>query len=162
MKAVPAALALVCVLFSPFAVPAAELPRADPAAVGLSPERLARIEARIRADIEKQVIPGAVLLVARQGKVAYFEAFGAQDPTTKAPMRRDSIFRIYSMTKPITSVAAMMQVEAGRATLADPAAKFLPALAKLSVGVEKPDGNGKTVLEQIGRAAWRERRCQNV
>src|SRR5688572_3045386 len=99
MKAFAAALALVCVLFVPFTPTAAELPRSQPEAIGLSSERLGRIEARIRADVEKQVIPGAVLLIARQGKIAYFEAIGLQDPATKAPMRRDSIFRIYSMTK---------------------------------------------------------------
>ena len=151
MKAFTAALALVCVLFSPLAVPAAELPRADPASVGLSSDRLARIGARLRADIDKQVIPGAVLLVARQGKIAYFEAFGAQNPNTRAPMRRDSIFRIYSMTKPITTVAAMMAVEEGRASVGDPVAKYMPALAKLQVGVEKPPATegGKPTLELV-------------
>lgn len=149
MKAFAAALALICVLFVPFLPVAAELPRSQPEAVGLSSERLGRIEARLRADVEKQIIPGAVLLIARQGKIAYFEAIGMQDPATKAPMQRDSIFRIYSMTKPITTVAAMMLVEEGRATIGDPAAKYLPALAKLSVGVEKPDGNGKAVLELV-------------
>src|SRR5690606_10488018 len=149
MRAFAAALALVCVFLVPFTTGAAELPRTRPEEVGLSSERLGRIEARIRADVEKQVIPGAVLLVARQGKIAYFEAIGLQDPVSKTPMQRDSIFRIYSMTKPITSVAAMMLIEEGRATLADPAAKYMPALAKLSVGVEKPDGNGKTTLELV-------------
>src|SRR3546814_2933881 len=110
MKAVPAALALVCVLFTPFAIPAAELPRADPAAVGLSPERLARIEARIRADVEKQVIPDAVLLVARQGKIAYFEAIGLQDPAAKAPMRRDSIFRIYRSEEHTSELQSLMRI----------------------------------------------------
>jgi CubicO group peptidase (beta-lactamase class C family) len=130
---------------------AADLPRTQPEAVGLSSERLARFEAKLRADIEKQMIPGAVLLVAREGKIAYFEAFGIQDPATKAPMRRDSIFRIYSMTKPITSVTAMMLVEEGRMTLSDPAAKYLPALAKMQVGVETPaaEAGGKPSFELI-------------
>jgi CubicO group peptidase (beta-lactamase class C family) len=134
------------------AVHAGELPRAKPEAVGLSSERLGRITAMLRADSEKGTIPGAVLLVARQGKVAYFEAIGVRDPGTKAPMTRDSIFRIYSMTKPITTVAAMMQYEEGRLQLADPVAKYIPALGtELKVGVEKPGGNGKPELELVAQ-----------
>lgn len=128
---------------------AAELPRAKPEAVGFSPERLARLDARLRADIEKQVIPGAVLLIARQGKVAYFEAMGLQNAETKTAMRRDSIFRIYSMTKPLTSVAAMMLMEEGRLGLGDPVARTIPAFAKMQLGVEKPGADGKPVLEMV-------------
>ena len=116
----------------------AELPSADPAAVGLSTERLKRLEAVLRADIGEHVIPGAVLLVARRGKVAYFKALGERDPATKAPMTRDAIFRIYSMSKPITTVTAMMLWEEGRFTLDAPIANFLPAFAHMQVGVEKP------------------------
>src|SRR5579871_115965 len=117
---------------------AADLPRAEPAAVGLSAERLGRLETLLRADIAARVIPGAVLLVARHGKVAYFEAMGERDPVAKAPMTRDAIFRIYSMSKPITSVTAMMLWEEGRFTLDEPIAKYLPVFAHTQVGVEKP------------------------
>src|SRR6476620_5940282 len=96
----------VAVAVSLFAVYAwaAELPRAQPEAVGLSSERLDRIGKVLRAKVDAGEIPGYVALVARHGKVAYYEAYGQQDPNTKAPMKRDSIFRIYSMTKPLTSV----------------------------------------------------------
>jgi CubicO group peptidase (beta-lactamase class C family) len=75
----------------------------------------------------------------RNGKAAYFQALGALDPETKTPMRKDAIFRIYSMSKPITSVAAMMLVEQGRLALADPVAKYLPEFKDVKVGEEKPD-----------------------
>lgn len=127
------------------------LPKADPASVGFSADRLARIGARLKADSEAGVIPGAVVLIARQGKIAYFESFGLQDPQTKAPMTRDSIFRIYSMTKPIVTAAAMMQVEEGRYHIGDSVAKFIPSFGKVQVGVEKPaaEAGGKPTLELV-------------
>jgi hypothetical protein len=82
--------------------------------VGWSPERLGRLVATLKADVEKGTIRGAVLLVARHGKVALFEAVGSIDPQTKAPMTKDAISRIYSMSKPITSVTAMTLVEDDR------------------------------------------------
>jgi CubicO group peptidase (beta-lactamase class C family) len=82
--------------------------------------------------------------VARHGKVAMFDAVGAIDPATKEPMTRDAIFRIYSMSKPITSVAAMTLFEEGRFSLADPVSKYLPQFGGLKVGVEKPDPSGGT------------------
>lgn len=112
---------------------AQELQRAIPEEVGLSTERLGRISERLKADVEKGTIPGAVLLIARQGQIAYFEAFGHQDPETKAPMARDSIFRIYSMTKPLTSVAIMMLVEEGKLGLDTPLARIIPAFAEQKV-----------------------------
>jgi CubicO group peptidase (beta-lactamase class C family) len=87
---------------------AADLPRAKPEAVGLSSDRLEDIRKVLGARVDAGDFPGYVALVARRGKVAYFEAYGAQNPNTRKPMSRDSIFRIYSMTKPITSVAAMI------------------------------------------------------
>jgi CubicO group peptidase (beta-lactamase class C family) len=127
------------------------LPKADPASVGFSPDRLARIGARLKADSEAGIIPGAVVLIARQGKIAYFESFGLQDPQTKAPMTRDSIFRIYSMTKPIVTAAAMMQVEEGRYHIGDPVSRFIPSFGKVQVGVEKPaaEAGGKPTLELV-------------
>jgi CubicO group peptidase (beta-lactamase class C family) len=111
----------------------AELPSAKPESVGLSAQRLERIGAVLKAKVDAGEIPGYVALVARRGKVAYFEAYGTQDANSKTAMSRDSIFRIYSMTKPITSVAAMMLVEEGRMKLSDPVSMYLPELGKLQV-----------------------------
>jgi CubicO group peptidase (beta-lactamase class C family) len=134
---------ILCVVWlAALGAAAADLPSAKPAAVGLSAEGLGRLEAVLRADIANRVIPGAVLLVVRHGKVAYFEALGERDPQTKAPMTRDAIFRIYSMSKPITSVAAMMLWEDGRFTLDEPIAKYLPMFAEPQVGVETPGAAG--------------------
>jgi CubicO group peptidase (beta-lactamase class C family) len=112
---------------------AADLPRAKPEEVGLSSARLDNIRKVLGAKVDAGEIPGYVALVARHGKVAYFEAYGMQNPNTKAPMSRDSIFRIYSMTKPLTSVAAMMLVEEGKIRLTDPVSMYLPELANLQV-----------------------------
>ena len=128
-------------------VAAQGLPGAKPADVGLSAERLDRITAWLKDDIAKGVIPGAVLMIARHGKVAYFESMGVLDPETKAPMNKDAIFRIYSMSKPITSVAVMMLVEQGKISLDDPIAKYIPAFKDAKVGVETKDADGKPKLE---------------
>jgi CubicO group peptidase (beta-lactamase class C family) len=126
------------------------LPRAKPEEVGLSSERLAALTDKLRADIGQETIPGAVLLILRRGKIAYFESLGQLDPQTKAPMTKDAIFRIYSMSKPITTVAAMILVEEGRITLDEPAARYLPQFAKPEVGVEKPDpAGGRPVLNLV-------------
>lgn len=118
---------------------AADLPRTTPEAVGLSSERLARIKEVLGAGVDRGEIPGYVALVARRGKIAYFESYGVQNPNTGKPMARDSIFRIYSMTKPITSVAAMILVEEGRIKLSDPIGKYLPELADLKVATNAHD-----------------------
>jgi CubicO group peptidase (beta-lactamase class C family) len=110
--------------------------------VGLSSERLGRISAMLKADADKGTIPGAILLVARHGKIAAFDAVGVRDPGSKAPMTKDAIFRIYSMSKPITSVATMILFEEGKLALADPVAKYIPQLGGVKVGVEKADASG--------------------
>jgi len=115
----------------------AELPRARPEEVGLSGERLARLSGAFRAASEREHLPGAVVLVARHGRIAWFDAVGVRDPARPAPMTTDTIFRIYSMTKPIVSVAAMMLVEEGRLMLADPVSRYLPAFARQTVLVER-------------------------
>jgi CubicO group peptidase (beta-lactamase class C family) len=139
---VPRVALLLAAWLATAAAGAAELPRAAPDAVGLSAERLGRLAAVLSADTASHVIPGAVLLVARHGKVAYFEAFGVRDPASQAPMTTDAIFRIYSMSKPITSVAAMMLWEDARFTLDEPIAKYLPMFAEPQVGVEQPGAAG--------------------
>ncbi len=109
------------------------LPHAVPETVGMAGAGLARLGRVLRGEIERGRVPGAVALIARRGAVAYFESFGQRDPASGAPMAQDTIFRIYSMTKPIVSVAAMMLWEEGRFLLSDPIGKFLPELAAPSV-----------------------------
>jgi CubicO group peptidase (beta-lactamase class C family) len=136
--------ALLCLLTAA-AAHAQTLPTAKPEDVGMSSERLGRLAARLRADAEKGIIPGTVLLVARRGKIALFETSGVRDPQTKAPMTRDTIFRIYSMSKPLTSVGVMMLFEEGKLTLDQPVSRYIPALGKLKVGVEKTDTGARTL-----------------
>jgi CubicO group peptidase (beta-lactamase class C family) len=114
---------------------------------GFSAEGLARLDNAIRADVERGRIPGVVMMVQRDGQLAHSRTFGRQDPQSGAPMREDSIFRIYSMTKPIVSVGIMMLVEEGRITLSDPVSKHIPELKGLRVGVEK-GGNLEIVAAQ--------------
>ncbi len=134
--------------FAAATLPAQELPRAaKPEDVGLSAQRLTRLTERMKQGVEKGEIPGAVVLVARNGKVAYLESFGVRDPDTKAPMRADTIFRIASMTKPFTSLAIMMLAEEGKLSIADPASKYLPQFKDLKVGVVKRSADGKDAVE---------------
>ncbi|MEO8714884.1 MAG: serine hydrolase domain-containing protein [Acetobacteraceae bacterium] len=109
------------------------LPTARPEEVGLSPAALARLRAALNSRIEKGHIPGAVAAIARNGRLAFHEAFGARDPLAGDPMAEDAIFRIYSMTKPIVSVAAMMLWEEGRFVLGDPISRYIPAFAATKV-----------------------------
>jgi CubicO group peptidase (beta-lactamase class C family) len=128
---------------------AQSLPSAKPEQVGFSAERLQRVIDVIKADVDKRIIPGAVVVVARHGKIALFETVGARDPATKVPMTKDTIFRIYSMSKPITSVAAMVLWEDGKFNLAEPVSKYIPQMGGLKVGVEKKDENGKPTLDLV-------------
>jgi CubicO group peptidase (beta-lactamase class C family) len=126
------------------------LPSVKPEDVGFSSPRLERIGAVLGADIEKGRIPGAVVFIARKGKIAYFEGFGMRDKEARAPMQKDSIFRIYSMTKPIVSVGVMMLCEEGRITLTEPASKYLPELGGLKVGVEGTNSlTGKSIFYTV-------------
>jgi len=134
-----AALVVALVLLVVPAAGAADLAVAKPEQVGLSSERLARITEILRTDVEKGRLPGAVAVVVRKGRVAYFEAVGFRDKATGAPLRKDDIFRLYSMTKPFTSVAVLMLRDEGRFDLTDPVSRYLPQLGKLQVGVEKKD-----------------------
>ena len=118
---------------------AADLPTAPPESQGFSSERLARIAPAIKKEIEKGQYPGAVMLVARHGKVVYFDSVGQLDPAGGKPMANDAIFRLYSMTKPYTSVAIMMLMEEGKLRVSDPVSKFIPAFANLQVSVPVTD-----------------------
>jgi CubicO group peptidase (beta-lactamase class C family) len=124
------------------------IPKATrPEEVGLSKERLQRISAWIQNDVDKKVVPGAVVMVLRKGKIAYYEAFGYQDREKNIPMARNSIFRIASMTKPFTSLSIMMLAEEGKIQLPVPVSLYLPEFKNLKVGVEKKDpATGKTEL----------------
>ncbi|HEX9185271.1 MAG TPA: serine hydrolase domain-containing protein, partial [Burkholderiales bacterium] len=113
----------------------------------LDPGKAEQIGQAFAAEVANKKIPGAVILVTRDGQVAYEKALGVQDPVTGAPMRMDSIFRIYSMTKPIVSVVAMQLVEEGRIGLDDPVSRYMPDLKGLKVGVEK-DGKLEIVPTQ--------------
>ncbi len=126
------------------------LPTAKPADVGLSQERLERIMQMLREDTSKNVVPGAVLLVARHGKIAWLGSAGVLNPDTKTPMTKDAIFRIYSMSKAITTVSAMTLFEEGKFLLNEPISKYMPQFAQMKVGVEKPDpAGGKPTLELV-------------
>jgi CubicO group peptidase (beta-lactamase class C family) len=120
------------------------LPAARPEDVGLSEPGLRRLRQALSERVASGHIPGAVALIARHGKLAYHEAFGRRDPAGSEPMRLDAIFRIYSMTKPIVSVAVMMLWEEGRLLLGDPIQKYLPEFADPQVAVLAGDTMGTT------------------
>jgi CubicO group peptidase (beta-lactamase class C family) len=119
------------------AVLAQQLPKINPEAVGMSSERLNRLTETFQRDVDAGEIPGAVVLVARNGKIAYERAFGYQSREGNVPMKSDAIFRIASMSKPITSVAVMMLVEEGKIDLAAPVSQYLPEFNDLRVGTER-------------------------
>ena len=126
------------------------LPTANPIDVGLCPQRSQRLLDVLQGEIQSQRLPGAVVLVARRGKIALFESLGQQDPATGVPMAKDAIFRIYSMTKPLVSVAVMMLMEQGQLLLSDPIDKYLPEFAGQKVAI---DANGQQVLQDAKQAA---------
>src|SRR3979490_204201 len=117
-----------------------------PAPGSFSRAKLARVGDYIRNEIATGKIPGAIMLIQQHGQPVYFENFGVRDVDRKRPMTPDTIFRLYSMSKPITSVAAMMLVENGKLRLDDAVSRYLPAFADVKVGVQKPDENGKPAL----------------
>jgi CubicO group peptidase (beta-lactamase class C family) len=147
-----AALALFALLTSIFVVP---LARAQTAAFGprpgakLSVEKLGTIADFINGEIAAQRIPGAIVLVQQHGKRVYLKCFGLRDPDTGTPMTEDAIFPIHSVTKTITSVAAMMLVDRGKIALDDPVSKYIPSFAGMKVGVERKDDGGKLVLDLV-------------
>jgi CubicO group peptidase (beta-lactamase class C family) len=110
-------------------------PRATPADIGIASAPLQQATAVLKQAVADQKIAGAVAAVVRRGKLAYLEAVGVQDLASKTPMTDHSLFRIYSMTKPVTAVAVMMLLEAGRFSLADPVSKYLPEFSDVKVAV---------------------------
>src|SRR5438128_50048 len=117
-----------------------ELPRARPEEVGISTERLRRVDDVVRCYIDEKKVSGAVTLVARRGRVVHFAAQGLMDVESEAPMRTDAIFRMASSTKPVTGVAILMLIEEGKVALTDPVSKFIPEFKGPKVAVEK-DGD---------------------
>ncbi len=119
------------------------LPVARPEEVGLSAERLARIRPVLEAEVAENRLPGAVVMIARRGRLAYSETVGFRDRQANAPMAPDAVFRLYSMTKPLTAVAATILMEEGRIGLADPVGKYLPGFDRLPVSVAAQGGGGQ-------------------
>jgi CubicO group peptidase (beta-lactamase class C family) len=124
------------------------LPQTKPESLGLSSIRLQRMSDAFKRDIDKGTIPGVTMMVARRGQIGWFDALGRQNPAGSAPMAHNSIFRIFSMTKPIVSVGIMMLLEEGHFLLGDPVAKYIPEFADQKVGVEN---NGKLDLVPLAR-----------
>ncbi len=124
------------------------LPQAKPESLGLSSVRLQRMSDAFKRDIDKGTIPGVTVMVARRGQIGWFDALGRQNPAASQPMAHESIFRIFSMTKPIVSVGVMMLLEEGHFLLNDPIAKYIPEFANQKVGIEN---NGKLDLVALSR-----------
>jgi len=140
--------AVVLAILQPFASDTAAI--SDPEALGFSSSRLARIAAWQQAQVDAGALPGAVAAIARNGKVAYLRAVGFRDRAKTIPLQPDAIFWIASMSKPVTSVAAMMLVEEGKLDLAAPVHQYLPELKDMMVGVETTDpasGQPRLALE---------------
>ena len=144
-RAVGAAVALLLVFAAGWPNAGGAEPQSAVAA-NFSREKLARVGDYIRNEIATGKIPGAIILIRQHGQPVYFENFGVRDTATRLPMTAETIFRLYSMSKPVTSVAAMMLVEDGKLRLDDAVSKYIPAFADAKVGVEKPGENGRPAL----------------
>jgi CubicO group peptidase (beta-lactamase class C family) len=130
------------VLVAALSLTAGLVTNGKPEDVGLSSERLQRIHDAVQRYIDSQQISGAVTLVSRRGRVAHFETHGLMDIESKTPMRRDAIFRMASMSKPVTGVAILMLMEEGKVRLTDPVSRFLPEFKETKVAIAKPQPPG--------------------
>ena len=119
-----------------FVAHAKQIPTTSPEDVGMSPEKLAQVKPAVQALVDTEKIAGASIIVARKGEIVLFETFGMMDTEVKKPVEKDTIFRFYSMTKPITSVAVMMLYEEGKLNLDDPVSKYIPEFKGLKVYAE--------------------------
>src|SRR5215831_11927429 len=149
----PVAKTVLVLLLAALPLVAATLPTAKPEEVGLSSERLQKIHQMLQHRIDAGDISGAITLVARKGRVAHFETHGMMDIETKKPMAKDAIFRMASMSKPITGVAIMMLIEDGKLRLTDPVSKFIPEFKDLKVAVPRQGPGTGTTAAQGGRGA---------
>jgi CubicO group peptidase (beta-lactamase class C family) len=120
-----------------------------PPGAHFNPQKLDRVGDYLRDQIAQGKIPGAIVLIRQHGKTIYHEHFGVRDVATRLPMTDDTIFRLFSMTKPITSVVAMQLIEEGKFRLDDPVAKYIPSFADVKVGVERQAGDGSRSLELV-------------
>jgi CubicO group peptidase (beta-lactamase class C family) len=141
-RLIHAHLVRVLVASAALALTIAAVPTGKPEDVGLSSERLQRINQLIQRYIDAREITGAVTVVSRKGRVAHFEAQGLMDVDRNLPMRKDGIFRMASMTKPVIGVAVMMVVEEGKVRLTDPVSRFIPEFKSAKVAIEKPSAPG--------------------
>ena len=154
-KILPAVTVLAALIVATTVVPAVSarelqsLTSGTPEQVGMSAERLGRIATMLKKEINDGKLPGAVVMIARKGKIIYSDAIGFRDKGANTPMTLNSIFRIYSMTKPICSVAALMLVEDGVIQLTDPIAKFLPAFKNMQVSVASTGPEGKATYTNV-------------
>ncbi|MDO9337181.1 MAG: serine hydrolase domain-containing protein [Caulobacter sp.] len=153
-----AALAVGALLAGPVATPAlaqgrpAALAPARPESVGFSSERLARLDATMKGLVDRGAVPGVVTYVARHGKVVHQSIYGKADLATGAPLKEDTLYRMYSQTKPVTGVAMMILFEEGRWKLDEPVTKYVPEFKDLKV-YKGVDAKGKPILEPIARSA---------
>src|ERR1700742_2435319 len=147
MPIVRTMIAALCLLASSAAFAEDPLPRARPENVGMSSERLARISTVLKADIEAGRIPGAVIAIARHGKLVMLDAYGWRDKAAGVAMTTDTIFNIASMTKPMTRVGALMLYEQGKILIDDPLNKYFPKFAQMRVAVR--DANGEPTAETV-------------
>jgi len=138
--------AAVCVA-APLSAGAVEL--GPPPGAVLSREKLSSIDDFINGEVASGNIPGAIVLIQRHGQPVYFKWFGKRDVEKATPMTVDAIFPIHSVTKTITSVAAMMLVDQGKIALDDPVSKYIPSFAGMKVGIERKDESGRPVLDQV-------------
>jgi CubicO group peptidase (beta-lactamase class C family) len=139
--------AALCLLASSAAFAEDPLPRAKPEDVGMSSERLARIGTTLNADIEAGRIPGAVIAIARHGKLVMLDAYGWRDKAANVPMTTDTIFNIASMTKPMTTVGLLMLYEQGNILIDDPLSKYFPKFANMRVATR--DANGEPTTNTV-------------
>ena len=154
------------VIAQPTAAANQELMRANPVEVGMSAEKIAKIVPVLQQFVDDRKIAGAIVIVARKGRVVLFDSVGWRDLEADQPMEKDSILRFYSMTKPVTSVATMMLVEEGKLGLDDPVSRYVPELAgvqvfeKLVAGERKcdpgttTDDDSRFVTTYIGADLW--------
>jgi len=120
-----------------------------PAGAHFNQDKLAKVGEFFRNEVTTGKIPGAILLIQQYGKPVYHESFGVQDVVSEAPITDQTIFRLFSMTKAITSVAAMTLVDDGKLKLGDPIAKYIPSFANVRVGMEKKADDGTKTLELV-------------
>ncbi|MGV3628522.1 MAG: serine hydrolase domain-containing protein [Betaproteobacteria bacterium] len=135
----------------PETLPRPPLPVAEPQALGFAPERLPRIAAALNAEIAGNALPGAVLMIARRGKLGYCETFGHLDPAARKAMPVDAMFSIASMTKPLVAVGALMLAEEGRLGINEAVGKYLPQLARMQVNPPQCDGSAGSPTVAVNR-----------